>query len=122
MILCPVCRQNIDLSIFEDHLKHTDDLHSNFEKLVDEQTYIILGQSTHIGNPYIYYNWDYHIQTKYKISQNDINNYKSTIEELKSNNKDLTLNNIINTMITKDIKYHTVKLLPNIIRIVQTMN
>lgn len=53
--------------------------HKDFCEVVNvtDELYELLYKATSLKNVtnYVYYNWDYHIQTKYKITQDDENNY-----------------------------------------------
>lgn len=100
----------------------SDDSHKEFNQLfIDENVYKVLGKSTNVKNIFdnVYYNWDYHIQLIYKITDKDKSNYTKAIEILKNNKQELTVNNVIDTMLPMDEKYKIPKLLQNTIRIIQ---
>lgn len=118
--LCPVCQENVLLKIFRLHMEK-DEVHLEFKNVIEEQVYTTLLHATQLKNVnnYVYFNWDYYLQTKYKVTQMDKKNYLDVTAYLKANNLSLSLKNIANNMVKLDSKYIVSKLLLNIIRIVQ---
>src|SRR5687768_13443639 len=93
--LCPVCEMNYMLKDFKLHLEK----HKEFCELagVNDQTYKTIYDSTSLRNVvnHVYYNWDYHIQTKYKPTVEDKRNYRGVRIALKQSNTPFSPQNVL---------------------------
>jgi hypothetical protein len=112
--LCPVCNNNYILKNFKAHMVEK---HKEFCEIVNvtDETYELLYKATSLKNVtnYVYYNWDYHIQTKYKITQDDENNYNTILATVRP----LYAENVIAEMAKLNPLFQIRKLAINVFKI-----
>jgi hypothetical protein len=115
--LCPVCNSNYILKNFKSHMVKE---HKDFCEIVNitDELYELLYKATSLKNVtnYVYYNWDYHIQTKYKVTQDDENNYNTILSTVRPLNPE----NILTEMAKLNPLFQIRKLAINVFKILSS--
>jgi len=94
--------------------------HKDFCEIVKitDELYQLLYKATSLKNVtnFVYYNWDYHIQTKYQITHDDENNYNHILSTVRP----LSHENILAEMANLNPLFKIKKLALNVFKILSS--